>query len=133
MGDQEIRISEKREVTPAKGELTYEGLYFTPAVDIYESPTELVLVADMPGVEPEDLDIDLNDDTLSIVGKVAESPLEGEVLLAEYRLGSYFRSFALTDALDQGKISASLADGVLRIVLPKAAKAVPRKIPIATQ
>lgn len=130
MADQEIQASEKRELTPEKGELTHEGLYFTPAVDIYETENELVLLADMPGVDVDGLDIDLKDDTLSIIGRIGTNEPEGEVLLTEYRLGNYFRNFCLTDAVDQSRISATLSDGVLKMTLPKAEKAVPRKIPI---
>jgi HSP20 family protein len=130
MADQEIQASEKRELTPEKGELTHEGLYFTPAVDIYETEKELVLLADMPGVDVDGLDIDLEDNTLSIIGKIGAEEPEGEGLLTEYRLGNYFRNFSLTDVVDQSRISATLSDGVLKLTLPKAEKTVPRKIPI---
>jgi HSP20 family protein len=132
MAEQEIQVSQKQEVTPAKGELTYEGVYFTPAVDIYETDKQLVLLADLPGVEPGGLELDLKDDYLSIVGRMASARDEGESLLEEYRTGSYFRNFLVTDAVDQSAITASLADGVLKVVLPKAAKAIPRKIPITS-
>lgn len=132
MAEQEIQVSQKQEVTPAKGELTYEGVYFTPAVDIYETDKELVLLADLPGVEPGGLELDLKDDYLSIVGRMAFAREEGQSLLEEYRTGSYFRNFLVTDTVDQSAITASLTDGVLRVVLPKAAKAIPRKIPITS-
>ncbi len=132
MAEQEIEVSQKQEVTPAKGELTYEGVYFTPAVDIYETDKELVLLADVPGVEADGLEVDLRDDYLSIVGRMATAREEGESLLEEYRVGSYFRNFLVTDVVDQSGITASLADGVLKVVLPKAAKAIPRKIPITS-
>ncbi len=131
MSNQEVQLSEKQNEPAETVELTREGLYFTPAVDIYETPNELVVLADMPGVRVEDLDIDLKDDTLSIIGKVPDPEQAECFLLNEYRTGSYFRSFRLTDAVDQGRISAALADGVLKLKLPKAAKAVPRKIPIS--
>ena len=132
MADQEIEISQKQEVTPENGELTYEGVYFTPAVDIYETEKELVLLADLPGVEADGLEVDLKDDYLTIVGRTTSAQEEGESLLEEYRTGSYFRNFLVTDAVDQSAITASLADGVLKVTLPKAAKAIPRKIPITS-
>ena len=132
MAEQEIEVAQKQEASPAKGELTYEGVYFTPAVDIYETERELVLLADLPGVEADGLEVDLKDDYLSIVGRTAPAREEGESLLEEYRTGSYFRNFLVTDAVDQTAITASLADGVLKVVLPKAAKAIPRKIPITS-
>lgn len=130
MADQELQVTEKKEVQPTQGELTYEGTYFTPAVDIYNTDKELVLLADLPGVNSESVEIDLRDDILTIVGKVPPKAAEGEPLLTEYRTGNYFRSFRITELVDQSKITASLADGVLRLVLPKVEKAVPRKIPI---
>jgi HSP20 family protein len=133
MADQEIEVSEKQEVSPAKCELTYEGVYFTPAVDIYETEKELVLLADLPGVEANCLEVSLKDDNLSIVGRTASGQEEGESLLEEYRTGNYFRNFLVAEAVDQSAITASLNDGVLRLVLPKAAKTIPRTIPIASK
>jgi HSP20 family protein len=130
MADQEIQSSEKQELSPRTGEFTREGVYFSPAVDIYATEKELVLIADMPGVGLEQVDIDLRDDTLSIMGKVCPESSESEPLLSEYRSGNYFRSFRITEVVDQGKISASISDGVLKVVLPKVEKAIPRKIPI---
>jgi len=133
MADQEIEVSEKQEVSPAKCELTYEGVYFTPAVDIYETEKELVLLADLPGVEANCLEVSLKDDNLSIVGRTASGQEEGESLLEEYRTCNYFRNFLVAEAVDQSAITASLNDGVLRLVLPKAAKTIPRTIPIASK
>ena len=131
MAEQELQVSEKQEIAPEKGELTLEGPYFSPAVDIYSNETELVLMADMPGVQSDQVEVDLRDDVLSILGKVATESGAGESLLTEYRTGNYFRTFRLTDDIDRGKITASLSDGVLKLTLPKVAKAVPRKIPIS--
>ena len=132
MSDAELQVAEKQEVKPAEGELTHEGIYFTPAVDILENPKELVVMVDMPGVGKDSVEIDLKDNILSIVGRVIEEAVEGEELLTEYRTGSYFRTFRITDVVDQSKITASMADGVLKLTLPKAEKAVPRKIAIAS-
>lgn len=130
MADQEIKAAVKQEVAPDKGEFIREGVYFTPAVDIYESEKDLTLVVDMPGVSGENVDIELKDDILSIEGKLSTSPPLGELLLTEYRTGNYFRTFRITDVIDRSKIAASMTDGVLQLTLPKAEKAVPRKIPI---
>ena len=133
MAEQGIEIAQKQEVSPATCELTYEGVYFTPAVDIYETEKELVLLADLPGVEADCLELTLKDDYLSIVGRVASAQEQGESLLEEYRTGNYFRNFLVGDVADQSAITASLIDGVLRVVLPKAAKAIPRKISITSE
>jgi len=87
-------------------------------------------MADMPGVQNDQVEVDLREGILSILGKVPLESTSGESLLAEYRTGNYFRTFRLTDDIDTGKITAALSDGVLKLTLPKAAKAVPRKIPI---
>ncbi len=131
MTTEALQSTEKSGVNIDKGELTHEGDFFTPAVDIYETPEEIVMNVDLPGVASKDLDIDLSEDTLTIVGKVSENDSEGTDLLVEYRVGHYYRSFLINDAVDRSAISANLNDGVLKLKLPKAAKAVPRKIPIS--
>jgi HSP20 family protein len=130
MADQGFEVTEKRAVSAEAGELTHEGIYFSPAVDIFDTQEELVLLADMPGVDAENIEIDLRDDTLTILGKVTVARQEGQELLSEYKTGNYFRTFRITEVVDRSKITASIADGVLKLVLPKVEKAVPRKIPI---
>jgi HSP20 family protein len=91
------------------------------------------VVADMPGVNADQVEIDLRNDVLSIIGKMQTEEPKGSPLLTEYRNGNYFRSFRITELVDQAKITASMADGVLKLVLPKVEKAVPRKIPITAE
>ncbi|MFO8083090.1 MAG: Hsp20/alpha crystallin family protein [Desulfobacterales bacterium] len=126
----EIQAREKQEVTDA-AEQTKPGLLFTPAVDIFETEKELTVIADIPGVSPQNLEIDLRKDTLSIIGDVEapEGPGESDVL-REFRTGRYLRRFTLSEIVDQDKIEASLKNGVLRLKLPKIEKAVPRKITV---
>lgn len=126
----ELKIKEKQEVsTPA--EQTRPGLVFTPSVDIFETDKELVLLADMPGVNAEDLNIDLRDDTLTLTGDVRpdQQPGESEIFI-EYEVGKYYRQFSLSEIIDQTRIDAQLKDGVLRLTLPKVEKATPRKIEV---
>ncbi len=130
MADKEITSQGKQEVASGEGEFTHEGVYFSPAVDIYATEKDLVLVADMPGVGLENVEIDLRDNTLSVMGKVFSEPEDRQALLTEYRSGNYFRSFRITEVVDQSQITASISDGVLKVVLPKVAKAVPRKVPV---
>ena len=132
MADQEIQVAEKKEFATEGGEFTREGVYFTPAVDICETEKELMVLVDMPGVNYENVDIELKESILTIEGKVPAEEKKGQEILREYRTGNYFRSFRITDVVDQSKITASMSDGVLQLTLPKAEKAVPRKIPIAT-
>jgi HSP20 family protein len=99
-------------------------------VDIYEDAKVITVQADMPGVTKEGVSINVKDDQLAINGKVS-LPAEGETLLhKEYEAGNYFRQFTLSDVIDQEKITAKMTDGVLILTLPKAEKAVPRKIEI---
>ncbi len=132
MAEQELQVQDKKELASSSGELTLEGAYFSPAVDIFDTEKELVLLADMPGIDTESVDVDLREDTLTILSKKASPQTQGQSLLKEYKTGNYFRSFRLTHIVDRSKISASISDGVLKVVLPKVEQAVPRKIPITT-
>ncbi len=131
MADKELQVAEKQEVSPERGEFTREGIYFTPAVDICETEKEIMIFADMPGVKPDGTEIELKEGILTIEGKVQALPSAGEQLLAEYRKGNYFRSFRVADSVDPEKIAASMSNGVLKLTLPKAQRALPRKIEIS--
>jgi len=124
----ELKVKEKQELSGGL-EHTRPGLVFTPDVDIFETDQALTLLADMPGVRPDSLTIDLRDDTLTIKGETSaiKGPNE-EPLLSEYETGTYYRQFSLSEIIDQKKIDAQLKNGVLRLTLPKVEKAAPRKI-----
>ena len=119
--------------SPATTEATHAGALVSPAVDIFESDKVITLLADMPGVPAENLEIDLNEGVLTITGRSVsnESPKESEVL-REFRPATYQRKFTLSQTVDQAKIEARLQDGVLHLELPKVEKAQPRKIAIKT-
>lgn len=105
------------------------GTYVVPRVDVYEDPDGFVMVADMPGVPPDGLDIQLDRDRLTLHGRVpvaADPPLQHR----EFALREYYRSFAVADIIDADRISAVLRDGVLRVQLPKAQRAQARRIPV---
>lgn len=126
----ELRVREKHEVA-SPAEQTTPGLVFTPAVDIFETEQELTLLAEMPGAIADDLIIDLRDNTLTLSADV--KPVRGadeELLLGEYESGRYYRQFTLGELINQEKIDARLADGVLRLSLPKVEKATPKKIAV---
>jgi HSP20 family molecular chaperone IbpA len=125
-----LEARDKQEVrTPV--EQTRPGLTFTPAVDIFETDNNITVIADMPGVKADNLDVDLRQNVLTLTGEaIAPESQDETFVLQEFRTGRYVRQFTLSDAIDQSKIEAALADGVLRVVLPKAEKAVPRKISV---
>lgn len=119
----------KQEMTGV--EATRPGPVFTPAMDIFETDAAVTLLADMPGVQADGLSIDLRDNILSVEGRVTrELGTNEQMLLQEYETGSFRREFRLTNLIDQQKIDAALSNGVLRLTLPKAAAARPRKIEV---
>jgi HSP20 family protein len=129
MGADEIKKTDKR-VATGRGESIRGSVEFIPQVDIYENKGGITVLADMPGVVKEGVSIDLKEDQLTINGKVL-FPKEKETFLhREYESGNYFRQFTLSDMIDREKIAARMADGVLTLILPKAQKAVPKKIEV---
>ncbi|HDZ23564.1 MAG TPA: Hsp20/alpha crystallin family protein [Desulfobacteraceae bacterium] len=136
MADSESRAllaKEKAEVT-SPAEQTRPGVVFTPAVDIFETDTEITLLADLPGVRAEDLNIDLRENVLTLDSDVEPPEGSDEVdVIREYRTGKFYRQFTLSQVIDQGKIDAELKDGVLRLRLPKVEAATPRKIAVRTE
>lgn len=117
----QMEQAEKQELVQGEAERTRQRLVFVPRVDIYELNDAMVIVADMPGVTPESVDITLERDVLTINGYVEPKYPEGYSLAwAEYRIGDYQRSFTLPQEIDQDRIEATVKDGVLRLRLPKA-------------
>jgi HSP20 family protein len=112
-------------------EQTRPGPLYSPAVDIFENEHAITLLADMPGVKAQDLKIDLRENVLTLTGRATapESANEQDVV-REYGSGTFFRQFTLAESIDQSKIDAKLADGVLRLELPKVEKAKPRQISV---
>ena len=125
----------KNEVEVDKGiDRISSARVFTPAVDIIEHPNDIVLIADMPGVDETSVDLTLEKNLLTIHGHVEnETSDKYNLLFSEYGLGDYERTFKLSDEIDSEKIHASVKDGVLKLVLPKAEKAKTKKIPVTGQ
>ncbi len=102
-----------------------------PAVDVFEDAAGITLLADMPGVSKERLELRVEGDSLSIEGSVAPQTPEGlEPVYAEVRVPRFRRSFTLSRELDSQKIEANLKDGVLTLRIPKQAYAQPRRIEV---
>lgn len=126
----EIELQQKKEVAPAE-ERTEAGRFYSPYTDIYETGDTVIVEMDMPGVAKDDVDIRLDKNVLRITGRVDSQRYAAlEPLYTEYNVGNFVRSFTLSTAIDRDKISANLADGVLRVELQKAAAAVARRIEV---
>jgi len=123
---------EKEEITAAEDtERTRECRCFVPRADIYEVDDQIVIVADVPGVDENSVEIMLEKNILTINAYVEPVEMEGFALaFAEYEVGDYQRSFKLSDEIDREKIQATIKDGVLRLYLPKAGAALARKISV---
>jgi len=127
---QELQVQQKREVEK-KQETTIPARQFLPVTDIFETDQSLTLIVEMPGVKKENVDVNVENDVLTIAGRVDFANYEGlQPLYTEYNVGNYLRSFQLSSKIDQGGISAQLKDGVMTLILPKAEMAKPRKIAV---
>ncbi|MEJ2201957.1 MAG: Hsp20/alpha crystallin family protein [Desulfuromonadaceae bacterium] len=116
---------------PARREQTgMASAQMRPMVDIFETEDNLVLVADLPGVEKDGLDVNLDKGVLTLKGAIKTST-PGEPLSREFSLaGSYFRQFELSDWFDADQTKAEFKNGVLTLTLAKSAAAKPRRIEI---
>jgi HSP20 family protein len=125
--DKEIKTREKQEMQ-TRGQ---SEAFLLPAMDIYEDARGITLKADLPGVSPDRLSIQVDGNTLVIEGQVSITMPEGmEALYADVRATRYQRSFNLSSELDTEKISAEMKDGVLTLNLPKREELQPRKIEV---
>jgi HSP20 family protein len=102
----------------------------TPFVDIAETDEELTVYADLPGVRPEDVELQLEKNELTLRARVAQGPTPGGRLLAEYVPADYTRTFTLGEEVDRDHVSAELSNGVLTLHLPKTARARPVRIAV---
>ena len=107
---------------------------FTPAVDIYEDAHKLQLTFEVPGVRPEDVDVRLENNTLTVRGErsISTEQKEENFRRIERRFGSFVRSFSLPQSVDTEQVAAHSQDGVLVIELPKKAAAQPKQIKVNT-
>lgn len=103
--------------------------YARPVVDIYETPEALVLVADLPGVVKESLEVRVEDGVLTIQASAGHAA-PGDPIYREYDLSGFFREFDLSEEIDQQRVGAELKHGVLTLRLPKTEKAKPRQIEV---
>ena len=124
-GDTEQRSSREVNTPPV------ERYVFTPPIDIHETDDGLILRADLAGVSLETLELQVQNNRLTLFGRVPQVAPEGARLVhQEYHEGDYLRSFILSDNVDHDRISAKLTNGVLEVFLPHTPKSQPRKIQV---
>jgi HSP20 family protein len=128
----------KREVmetttpTPTTVEMTREAERYVPAADIFETQEGLEVIVDLPGVAVDGLQVRLENDLLRIYGHVTTPGESGRLLYREFPEGDFYRAFTLEGEFDRESIEAHLRNGVLRLTIPKAPEAKPRRIQVAT-
>lgn len=117
--------SRKKEDAPGKG-------VWSPSVDIYETDGQVVVTAELPGIDRNDVSIEVKDGILTIRGerKYQKEVDKEHFHLMEREYGSFKRSFSLNSKIDQEKVSAAFKDGILEIILPKKEEVRPKKIDI---
>jgi HSP20 family protein len=130
----ELAAAEKRQVDTSIHQELRSGNWFVPAADIYETPQNVVVVLDMPGVCSECAHVSIVDDELIVTGHVMHGEDEDDyVLYREYDVGHYHRHFGLPASIDRGRIEASMSNGVLSVTMAKVEQARPRRIPISVR
>jgi HSP20 family protein len=128
---QELQVQQKREVDK-KTEGTTPGRVFVPVTDIFETPEALTVVLEMPGVDRDSIEASVENDVVTIEGRIDFTKYEGMLpVYTEYNVGHFARSFEISNKIDQSKIGALMKDGVVTIVLPKSEQAKPRKIQVS--
>lgn len=134
MSDTTKDIQKKEAESPHKGEHTRAVTVYMPHVDIIERKDDIVLTADMPGVDEKSIDITLEKNELTIYGKVDPLiPEKHTLYISEYGIGDFKRVFTLTEEVDREKIQATVKNGVLKIILPKAEAAKTKKIAVTAE
>ncbi|NDV50345.1 Hsp20/alpha crystallin family protein [Salipiger sp. PrR003] len=125
-------VTKTAEKTPAETpETTTGGHIYQPLVDIVETEEGVTLMLEMPGVVHDDVDVTLEKRVLTIRGKVRPTSTEKlQLAYVEYGEGDYERSFTLSEDFDPERIEASVSQGVLTLLLPRAAETKPKKIAV---
>jgi HSP20 family molecular chaperone IbpA len=128
----DANITEKQQAQQGREvEATRARPVFLPCTDIFEREDAIVVLADMPGVGPEAVEVDLTGNELTISGRVADPAIEGHTLSSwEYEVGDYRRRFRLSGGIDAETIEATIKNGILQVVLPKSKEAQPQKITV---
>jgi HSP20 family protein len=129
-GQQELQVQQKREVDKAQ-EPTTPMRAFLPTADIFEDDDVLTVVLEMPGVDRDNIDVNVENGVLTVEGRINFDKYKGmQPVYSEYNVGPYRRSFRISNRVDQDKIRAEMRDGVITLVLPKAEETKPRRIEV---
>ncbi|MFO0864992.1 MAG: Hsp20/alpha crystallin family protein [Gemmataceae bacterium] len=115
---------------PTNSEATRAGKQFLPRVDIHENDQELLLIAEVPGVDPEGIDLRFERGELVLHAKVKDLPQAGNPLVAEFEVGDYHRVFRVHESIDASKIEAELKNGLLFVHLPKEEQHRPKQLTV---
>jgi len=128
---QEIRIPDDRAENSTGDAAPAPRAVVTAPIDIYETAEGLVLMADLPGVTTDTLELQVQDNKLTIFGRVTPIvPPDARLLHREFERGDFLRSFILSDEVDYDGITAKLNNGVLEVNLPRMPRAEPRRIQV---
>lgn len=121
------------EVPVARGEEGMLAPAWMPPVDVYETPEAIVLKAELPGIQKEDVDIQVERNVLTLKGerKAEREVKEENYYRLERQTGTFYRSFSLPHSVQADRIEASMRDGVLEVRLPKAEEAKPKKVKVS--
>src|ERR1700758_3822534 len=130
MAGQELKVQQKKEVA-AQQEKTIPVRFYVPPTDIFETADALKFVMEAPGVLKEGVDVKVENEVLSVEGRIETANYNGlEPLYTEYPIGHFARSFSMPWQVDQQNITAHLEDGVLTLTLNKRPESKPRRIAI---
>ena len=126
-----LQTKETRELERSETQETPRRRVLTPRADVLESPDSFAIVAELPGVGQDSVELDIEKNVLRIRGSSGESAPDGyRRLYGEYAGGDYERKFALSEGIDKDGISATIDSGVLTVVLPKTKEALSKRIDV---
>lgn len=131
MQNEDASLQKQESATSEGVERTRPRKVYAPLVDIFETAEAIVVVADMPGVDENGIDISMEKNLLTIKGTVcSEAPAGYGVAFAEYGQGDYERVFTISNEVDRDAVEATIKNGVLRLTLPKSKQARAKKVSV---
>jgi HSP20 family protein len=132
--DQQIAVAKDSRPAQAAAETVSDAPTFVPPTDIYETKEAFIMLLDMPGANPDSLEVTLDKRVLTISARSAPSAPQGYTLMhTEFGDGNYERAFRVSDEIDGDAINAEFKDGVLRLTAPKTSPSPPKKIAVKAE